>query len=83
MAPLVKEFQKYPDMDTKVCVTTERPEDVDAGTVILVGTNKELIIEECHSLLIDSNRYTEMTSLQNPYGDGKASERMACFINGL
>ncbi|WP_312185367.1 non-hydrolyzing UDP-N-acetylglucosamine 2-epimerase [Sphingobacterium sp.] len=63
--------------------TTERPEAVDAGTVILVGTNKELIIQECHSLLIDSNRYNEMTSLHNPYGDGKASERIASFINDL
>jgi len=60
--------------------TTERPEAVDAGTVILVGTDKERIVRECSSLLIDSDRYNQMTALHNPYGDGKASKRIAHFI---
>ena len=60
--------------------TTERPEAVEAGTVILVGTNKDKIIEETQSLLDDSNRYQSMTDLHNPYGDGKACEKIVQFI---
>lgn len=63
--------------------TTERPEAVDAGTVILVGTNKSLIVQECNSLLTDSNRYFKMSTLHNPYGDGKACERIASFIKNI
>lgn len=63
--------------------TTERPEAVDAGTVILVGTNKELIISEANSLLTDNERYQTMTALHNPYGDGKACERIVTFIDQL
>lgn len=60
--------------------TTERPEAVDAGTVILVGTNKEKIIEECHSLLNDVNRFNRMSELHNPYGDGQACKRVIKHI---
>ncbi|MBB2954360.1 UDP-N-acetylglucosamine 2-epimerase (non-hydrolyzing) [Sphingobacterium faecium] len=60
--------------------TTERPEAVDAGTVILVGTDKNLIVKECESLLSDTERYNTMTALHNPYGDGKACQRIANFI---
>lgn len=60
--------------------TTERPEAVSAGTVILVGTNKDLIVEECTSLLTDTLRYQSMSALHNPYGDGKACERIVEFI---
>ncbi len=60
--------------------TTERPEAVDAGTVILVGTNTQKIIEETQSLLHDKERYHKMSALHNPYGDGKASARMLDFI---
>jgi UDP-N-acetylglucosamine 2-epimerase (non-hydrolysing) len=63
--------------------TTERPEAVDAGTVILVGTNKEKIISECLSLLNDSDRYQNMSALHNPYGDGKACERIVNFIKEI
>ena len=61
--------------------TTERPEAVDAGTVILVGTNKEKIISECQQLLNNTERYTKMSSLHNPYGDGKACARIVQYIN--
>ena len=54
--------------------TTERPEAVDAGTVILVGTNEAKIIEECQSLLNDAGRFNQMSELHNPYGDGYASK---------
>lgn len=63
--------------------TTERPEAVDAGTVILVGTNKEKIVKETIELLTNSERYSKMTKLHNPYGDGKASERIVNFIGKL
>jgi len=60
--------------------TTERPEAVEAGTVKLVGTNKEAIIKEAQ-LLLDSNvEYTKMSKAHNPYGNGKACERIVNFI---
>lgn len=60
--------------------TTERPEAVDAGTVILVGTNKDLIIKECNDLLNNQNIYKQMSALHNPYGDGKACQRIVEHI---
>lgn len=63
--------------------TTERPEAVDAGTVILVGTDKEKIVYEAQSLLDDESRYREMSALHNPYGDGKACERIVNFIENI
>lgn len=60
--------------------TTERPEAVMAGTVILVGTDKNRIISEAQSLLSDIERYQNMSALHNPYGDGKACERIIEFI---
>lgn len=63
--------------------TTERPEAVKAGTVILVGTDKTKIVQEAQSLLTDTIRYEQMSGLHNPYGDGKACERIATFIQYL
>ncbi|WP_291118085.1 non-hydrolyzing UDP-N-acetylglucosamine 2-epimerase [Empedobacter sp. UBA7248] len=63
--------------------TTERPEAVEAGTVILVGTDKTKIITEANDLLNNQNRYNSMSELHNPYGDGKACERIANFIKNL
>jgi UDP-N-acetylglucosamine 2-epimerase (non-hydrolysing) len=60
--------------------TTERPEAVDAGTVILVGTNKEKIVNQCNDLLNDTIKYKKMSGLHNPYGDGKACQRIAEHI---
>lgn len=56
---------------------TERPEAVKAGTVKLVGTDADLIVREAERLLDDSTEYNRMSRLHNPYGDGKASERVA------
>lgn len=56
--------------------TTERTEAVDTGTVKLVGTNKELIISETSRLLDDKEYYNKMSKAVNPYGDGKACERI-------
>lgn len=52
--------------------TTERPEAVEAGTVILVGTSKENIIYNVNLLLNDFNLYEKMSETHNPYGDGSA-----------
>lgn len=60
--------------------TTERPEAVEAGTVILVGTDKQKIISETSRLLNDESSYESMSRTHNPYGDGKASERIVKFI---
>jgi UDP-N-acetylglucosamine 2-epimerase (non-hydrolysing) len=63
--------------------TTERPEAVEAGTVKLVGTNKESIINEAQKLLDDENEYNTMSKAHNPYGDGKACERIVDFIREI
>lgn len=56
--------------------TTERPEAVDAGTVRLVGTDKDAVYKAAHELLHDAAAYKTMSNSINPYGDGKASERI-------
>lgn len=60
--------------------TTERPEAVDAGTVLLVGTNKDKIIEEANRLLKNNDAYNSMSKLHNPYGNGRASIKIVDFI---
>lgn len=60
--------------------TTERPEAIDAGTVKLVGTNPQTIIDEAQKLLDDKIEYERMSKSHNPYGDGKACERIVDFI---
>jgi UDP-N-acetylglucosamine 2-epimerase (non-hydrolysing) len=56
---------------------TERPEAVDAGTVKLVGTDRAAIVREAVRLLEDRGEYDRMARLHNPYGDGRASARIA------
>ncbi|MBP5090086.1 UDP-N-acetylglucosamine 2-epimerase (non-hydrolyzing), partial [Pseudomonas chlororaphis] len=56
--------------------TTERPEAVEAGTVRLVGTEKEKITSNLRELLLDSDAYQEMSFAHNPYGDGNACARI-------
>jgi len=63
--------------------TTERPEAVDAGTVLLVGTDKEKIIKETNKLLNNLSLYNKMSSLYNPYGDGTACNKIVEFISKL
>ena len=60
--------------------TTERPEGVKAGTLKLVGTDPERVKEEMTALLTDPDLYQKMSSTRNPYGDGKASERIVQAI---
>ncbi|GAA4280210.1 UDP-N-acetylglucosamine 2-epimerase (non-hydrolyzing) [Gaetbulibacter aestuarii] len=63
--------------------TTERPEAVEAGTVLLVGTDVYKIINETNKLLSDVSSYESMSKLHNPYGDGKASDRIVEYIKQL
>lgn len=62
--------------------TTERPEGVEAGTLKLVGTDERIIYREFDRLLSDENEYLLMSQASNPYGDGRASERIADILAG-
>ena len=63
--------------------TTERPEAVEAGTVLLVGTDTKKIVYETNRLIEDHQFYKRMSMLHNPYGDGKACERIIEYIKNL
>jgi UDP-N-acetylglucosamine 2-epimerase (non-hydrolysing) len=63
--------------------TTERPEAVDAGTVLLVGTDTEKIIKEATKLLTDESAYHKMSKLHNPYGDGTACDKIVKYMSKL
>ncbi|MCG7498512.1 UDP-N-acetylglucosamine 2-epimerase (non-hydrolyzing) [Vibrio sp. Of7-15] len=63
--------------------TTERPEAVEAGTVKLVGTDPELITSSVNQLLNDNGLYNTMAKAHNPYGDGKASQRIVDILNSF
>ena len=60
--------------------TTERPEALDAGTVKLVGTDYQKIVDSVSILLDDTNEYEKMSKAVNPYGDGLACGRIVEFI---
>lgn len=60
--------------------TTERPEGVEAGTLKLVGTKKEDICAAVENLLDSETEYKKMSDTANPYGDGKASERIVDIL---
>ena len=62
--------------------TTERPEALKSGTVHLVGTNHDLIVNEVSTLLDDDSAYEKMSKAVNPYGDGKACYRIVRALNG-
>ena len=63
--------------------TTERPEALDAGTVKLVGTDYDKIVREVSCLLDDAGCYEQMSRAVNPYGDGKACERIVRYLAGV
>ena len=56
--------------------TTERPEALEAGTVKLVGTDSNKIVNEASELLENRETYDSMSFSHNPYGDGRASEKI-------
>lgn len=75
--------EEAPSLGVPVLVlrdTTERPEGVKAKTLKLVGTNETLIYEEATKLLHDNAYYQSMSQASNPYGDGKASQRIVDII---
>ena len=63
--------------------TTERPEAVEAGTVLLVGTNREKIEQGVSMLLNDAETYRRMSEAVNPYGDGLACERIITYFKEI
>ena len=78
--------EEAPSLGKPVLVTrttTERPEAVDEGTVLLVGTDRARIVAETEKLLNNTEYYNAMSLLHNPYGDGKTSERIVNFIEQL
>lgn len=75
--------EEAPSLGVPVLVmrdTTERPEGIDAGTLKLVGTDEAAIFDEAHKLLTDEQAYADMAGRKNPYGDGRASERIVAAI---
>ena len=56
--------------------TTERPEGIEAGTLCLVGTDEKQVYDAAKKLLTDPAAYEKMAQAKNPYGDGRASERI-------
>ena len=62
---------------------TERPEAVEAGTVLLVGTDEEVIVSKALDLLNNKEKFEKMSKLHNPYGDGLASKRIVEFIKNI
>jgi len=60
--------------------TTERPEAVEAGTVKLVGANRTAIVQSVNELWNNPSLYHQMSTANNPYGDGYASERIIAFL---
>ena len=63
--------------------TTERPEGVEAGTLRLTGTDEQVIYNACRELLTDEKAYRTMSETANPYGDGRASERIRKILEEL
>ena len=71
--------EEAPSLGKPVLVTrdvTERPEAMDAGLALLVGKSRERIVSETARLLTDEDAYARMASGENPYGDGRASDRI-------
>ena len=63
--------------------STERPEAVEAGTVKLVGSSQESIMSSIESLIQDRESYLRMSQASNPFGDGKASQRILDHVRGV
>ena len=59
---------------------TERPEGLEAGTLRLIGTERAVIVGEARKLLADQSAYRRMAHASNPYGDGRAAERIVAWL---
>jgi UDP-N-acetylglucosamine 2-epimerase (non-hydrolysing) len=62
---------------------TERPEGMESGNVLLVGTDTEKIVSTCRELLHDGELYLRMSRVSNPYGEGKASRMIVQFLKSV
>jgi UDP-N-acetylglucosamine 2-epimerase (non-hydrolysing) len=63
--------------------TTERPEALEAGTALLVGTDVEKIVATCTNLMNDTSAYAAMSRAVNPFGDGHAAERIVAALESV
>jgi UDP-N-acetylglucosamine 2-epimerase (non-hydrolysing) len=63
--------------------STERPEAVEAGTVKLVGTDRDAVVDAVSLLLEDTRAYDRMANAVNPYGDGQAARRSLLAVERL
>ena len=75
--------EEAPSLSKPVLVmrdTTERPEEVDAGTVKLVGSVSKIIVDQVNTLLTNKSEYEKMSVAHNPYGDGKSCDRIIKFL---
>jgi UDP-N-acetylglucosamine 2-epimerase (non-hydrolysing) len=78
--------EEAPSLGKPVLVTrelTERPEAIEAGSVILVGKDTQKIIEEVSRLLESTQAYGMMSKAHNPYGDGKSAERIVSYLRQM
>lgn len=78
--------EEAPSLGKPVLVTrdtTERPEAVDAGTVLMTGTDRDRIVAEASRLLDEPARYRRMSQAHNPYGDGRAAGRIVGYLESL
>ena len=78
--------EEAPSLGKPVLVTrdtTERPEAVTEGTVLLLGTDTDKIVNHAEKLLTNTSLYKTMSTLHNPYGDGTASEKIINYIKAL
>ena len=66
--------------EREIWIFTERPEDIKAGTLKLVGTDEEVIYNNFKTLLEDESEYQAMAKAGNPYGDGFACKRIADIL---
>lgn len=75
--------EEAPSLNKPVIIlrdTTERPEGIHAGCSVLAGFKKETIKEVFYSIFHDQEKYRDMATIENPYGDGKATERIAKYF---
>lgn len=78
--------EEAPSLNKPIIVmreSTERPEGVDAGCSILVGTDEKMITNSITKLINDKQEYERMSNIQNPYGDGEASSRIFKIIDKI
>jgi UDP-N-acetylglucosamine 2-epimerase (non-hydrolysing) len=78
--------EEAPSLGKPVLVTrdtTERPEAVEAGTVVMTGTDRARIVAEASRLLDDPACYDRMSRAHNPYGDGNAARRIVSYLEAM